>query len=473
MIDLKNLEQYRENNRIEAKRSLGGLPQSIWETYSSFANTMGGIILLGVEEWPDKSLHPVNLPAPEALIEEFWEILNDPQRTSINILTKDQIQIEEIEGNRVIAITVPRAQRYDKPVYLDGNPFLSYRRNGDGDYKCSKEDVKSMLRDAARQTQDMLLLDGMGLTVLDSGSISRYRAGLENCRPGSLWTQLEEEEFLYRIGAVGRGESGDLHPTAAGLLMFGREYEIVREFPNYFLDYREQEGDPLSMVYRITSPSGDWSGNLYDFYCLVQERIQSWPVLAEALEVRRAYEEALVNCLTNGDYYGRQGLWIVRSRREMSFSNPGSFRVDVKTAIQGGVPDPRNGGLVKMFHLIGVSERTGSGLSHIYHLWQERGWKTPHMQEEFQPDRITFTMSMEQEKSGRQSAGLKGAWLGNFHREMIISYLTDHVYGKIGEMAKANHMSRASVKGVLEELERQDIVQVTGRGRSQIYRLKG
>ncbi len=148
MLDYSHIEQYRENNRSEAKKAAGGLPRSIWETYSAFANTLGGVILLGVAEYSDKSLHPIDLPDPESLVDEFWEMVNDERVVSANILSKDDVDILTVDGNRIIAITVPCAPADKMPVFIGRDPFSgSYRRCGEGDYKFSRAEVEIMLSD--------------------------------------------------------------------------------------------------------------------------------------------------------------------------------------------------------------------------------------------------------------------------------------------------------------------------------------
>ena len=146
MIDLLNIEKYKENNQIEAKKATGGLPESIWETYSAFANTVGGVILLGVEEYPDKSLHPLNLPDPEWLVMDFWDNIENPSKVSINILKEQDVYIRKVNGKNIIVINVPEASPKQKPIYI-GDNILSgtYRRDGDGDYRCSFKEILDML----------------------------------------------------------------------------------------------------------------------------------------------------------------------------------------------------------------------------------------------------------------------------------------------------------------------------------------
>lgn len=491
MIDFSNLASYRENNRIEAKKALGGLPHSIWETYSAFANTIGGIILLGVEEHKDKSLHPVDLPDPDKLIKEFWDIINNPNKVSVNILTDKDISVQDVEGNHIIVIRVPRADRYDKPVYLDDNPMTgSYRRNGEGDYRCTREEVQAMLRDAAVQTQDMRVLEKMGLDVLDADTIRRYRIRMKNHRPGHVWEELEDEEFLYRLGALGRGEDGLLHPTAAGLLMFGFEYEIVKEFPYYFLDYREQMEDGVRWTDRITSSSGEWSGNIYDFYFRVYNKITQDIRVPFKLEggdriddtpVHKALREALANCMINADYYGRQGVVIVKERSQIVLSNPGGFRIDIEAAKSGGVSDPRNAALIKMFNLVNIGERAGSGIPNIYSVWKKQGWKLPILSESYDPDRITLSLAIEKAsdrkvgiKSNDKKVGTKGndKRIASGQKRAIISYLTDHIQATSSELSTLLGVGQERTRKILRELVAEEIIVTEGANRNRIYRLK-
>lgn len=483
MIDFSKLEQYRENNRIEAKKALGGLPKSIWETYSAFANTYGGIILLGVEERADKSLHPVDLPDPDRLIREFWDIVNNPNKTSVNILSARDVFAQEVDGAHIVVIRVPRAERSYKPVYVDGNPLCTYRRNGEGDYRCTREEYQAMVRDASVRTQDMLVLNEMDLGVFHPESVRSYRQRMRLSRPGHVWEPLEDEEFLLKLGAVGIGSDGKKHPTSAGLLMFGNEYDIVREFNAYFLDYQEQYDADTRWTDRIISSSGDWSGNVYDFYFRIYNRlIQDIKVpfrmdggnRVDDTPVHQALREALANCLVNADYYGRQGLVILKKRDGITMSNPGSFRIELDAAKSGGVSDPRNGTMLKMFNLIDIGERAGSGIPNIFRVWREQGWAAPTFTEQLEPERTILSLTFEKigDKKSVIKIGDKKSVINEKMKETIIAYLTDHAEAKTAEIAAYIGLKLSRTRDYLNELIAEDIVVAEGGNRNRTYRLR-
>ncbi len=484
MINLNNIEKYKENNRIEAKKAIGGLPNSIWETYSSFANTLGGVILLGVKEDDNKNLQVIGLPDTDWLIKDFWDNINNPQKVNVNILSDKNVSVEDIDGKKIVVITVPRAQRCDKPIFIDGNPLTgTYRRNGEGDYKCSQEEVRAMLRDAATRTQDMLVLENMGLDVFDYDSVHRYRIRMKNYRPGHVWEELEDNEFLYKLGAVGRGANGELHPTAAGLLMFGYEYEIVKEYPDYFLDYQEQFDADNRWTDRIVSSSGDWSGNVYDFYFRVYNKLKQNikvpfkmedGIRIEDTPIHKALREAIANCLINADYYGKRGLVITQTANEITISNPGAFRIELDEAKAGGVSDPRNTALMKMFNLIDIGERAGSGIPNIYSVWKKQNLSEPEITESFEPERITLSLSIRKigDKKSAIKIGDKKSAINETNKTRIIEYLTEHISAKSSEIADYLGLKSSRTRDYLNELIADEIVVAEGSNRNRVYTLK-
>ena len=175
-FDIHSFDKYRENNRLEVKKASGGLPNSLWDTYSSFANSYGGVILLGVIENDDGSFKTTGLKDVNKLKKDFWNTINNSSKTSINLLTDDDIESYEVNGDVILAIHVPKANRQDKPVFINGDIFKgTFRRNNEGDYRCSKNEVLAMLRDQTEDTPDMKVLDDMEISDLDSETVHSYR----------------------------------------------------------------------------------------------------------------------------------------------------------------------------------------------------------------------------------------------------------------------------------------------------------
>lgn len=157
-FDISQFDSYKEDNRREVKRANGGLPNDMWETYSAYANTYGGVIILGVKELDDKHWRTTGLKLKdkEKLLDDLWNLLHNRNKVNINLLTESDVQTYDIGEDIIIVITVPMAKRSEKPVYINNDMFnQTFRRSNAGDYKCTRLQVKAMLRDQTENTMDM------------------------------------------------------------------------------------------------------------------------------------------------------------------------------------------------------------------------------------------------------------------------------------------------------------------------------
>ena len=490
---LTQFNSFREDNRREVKTASGGLPHSLWETYSAFANCYGGVIILGVKEEKDGSWKSTGLQNAPKLCKEFWDTINNMNKVSINLLSEKDVQIYEVGEFKdvIMVIHVPMATREQKPVFINDDIFNgTFRRNYEGDYHCTRLQVKTMLRDQAEQTMDMEVLDGVPMEDLNYDTIHGYRNSHRFLKEGHPFEHLCDSEYLRIIGAAGiSNEDNQLHPTAAGMLMFGNEYNIVRHFPEYFLDYREEMDPTTRWSDRLHSSSGEWSGNVCDFYFRVYnkiikdvkvpfkmrggERIDDTPV-------HKALREALANCLINTDFYGVRGVVIRKEANRIVMANPGYIRTGKHQMRLGGESDPRNKGLMKMFNLINIGERAGSGVPNIYNVWANEGWEEPVIEERFNPDRTVVTLPFvkkvakknDSKKVTVKSDSKKVTVKTQAHYDLILSYMKDDVWYKASELVDVLGVRETRTKTLLRTLVEDGLLVDNGLIKGRKYKKK-
>ena len=201
-----NIYEFAENQETEYKEASNGLPKDLWETYSAFANSNGGEIILGVKEKNNK-FEVKGLNNIDKMIKDLWDNLNNPKKVSSNIISDSNVKVENYKGKNILKIVIPRADRRQKPVYIGENPYSdnkhggTFRRNHSGDYKCTKSEIDRMIADSMDFSQDGMILEGFTIDDLNIESISNYRNRLGAIKPSHPWLGLDLKTFLYKLGA--------------------------------------------------------------------------------------------------------------------------------------------------------------------------------------------------------------------------------------------------------------------------------
>ena len=483
--------EQKESSVIEFKSAAGGFPKSFWETYSSFANTDGGTIVLGVKE--KKGCFYLDTLTEELLEKyqkEFWSSVNNKDIINKNLLSNDDVIIGDIEGHKIMLFYIPRASREQRPVYHTPNPYNgTYKRNYEGDFKCTESEVNRMFADAnVTLSADSRILKNYRFEDIDKTSLDQYRRLFHLSKPGHIWLALDDLDLLKKLGAYkidrNTGEEGF---TLAGLLMFGKTDSITDECcaPFFFPDYRELDHTLSNRWIDRICPDGTWEANLFQFYRRVLPKLQE--ILPTPFQLEHdtriddtpahiAVREALINTLVHTDYSINASIVITRSKNELVFSNPGCMLISKQQYYEGGDSVCRNQALQKMFMMLGSAEKAGSGADKIISGWKESNWKSPVIEEKTRPDKVILSMpltSILDEKVIAKLSEMFGSHILRLEHNQLLTLALALTEGVISNerLRYTLNMHKYDITVMLKELCNNHYLTSEGSGRGTVYHL--
>lgn len=387
---LKNsLLHLKEGDTVELKKS-SDLPSSFWETYSSFSNTNGGLIVLGVYEQKEEN-EILGVNHPEHILETLWNNFSNPEKVSFRTVNNQDVSTAVIDDKTVVLVHVNEAPDGKKPVYINGKMENSYIRTGDGDRRATKDEIAAFLRNA-KPGMDALAADRCTMEDLDDDSILVFKQIVNSRFPKKKYLEMNNLDFLVEIGGcIKNRATNEIEVLRGTLLFFGKVNSIKEYYPHFHLDYFNRKGNNPRWIDRVSDDEpGDVEMNLFNFYRIVDEKLKNLLMDSFKLDenqVRVApsdfdetIRECLVNCLAHADYaQGYPSLKIEAYDGWFRFFNPGQMLISEEQFRLGGDSRPRNEIVMKMFRLIGASERQGFGGPLIFKAAQRNDFRQPEV----------------------------------------------------------------------------------------------
>lgn len=218
-----------EPSDVEVKAAAGGLPSSVVETVSAFANGFGGTLLLGIDEAAGF------VPAAGFDAAAIRDALADACANKLEPPCRAPIEVEEFEGTLVARLDVPELDPVEKPCFVTtrGAYAGSFIRGGDGDRRLSHYEVTQLLSNRSQPTFDRDPILRATATDLDGDLVEAYLARVRRRSPAFRTT--ERNGLLVQLGVLAHDADGVLRPTIAGLVCLGKYPQEF--FPQLFVSF--------------------------------------------------------------------------------------------------------------------------------------------------------------------------------------------------------------------------------------------
>lgn len=202
---------------IEAKNATGGLPRSARAAVSAFANTAGGVLLLGVDE--SSGFSTVGVQDAGKLASDLSSMLADEFEPPIRAL----ISQLEFENKVIVVAEIPAVSYEQRPCFYKGAGMStgSWTRTGASNRKLTPYEVQIMLASRGQPRDDERPVPGTSIADLDQAALENFIRRLRATRPVAFGG-LSDDEILHRSGVIVPGSEGQAVLSLAGVLALGR-----------------------------------------------------------------------------------------------------------------------------------------------------------------------------------------------------------------------------------------------------------
>ena len=237
--------QGSDDGRVEAKAAVGKLNKDVWYTVSAFANTEGGLILLGVDE--SQNFAPAKGFDPNKIIDSLDNGLSGDS-SKVAPIPEWDFKRSTLEGEPILVVGVPpmkndtrKAQQMPCFVCSQGIAKGSYQRLDDKNKHLTHYEIYQLQNRHKPDLSDQQVVREAGLEDLDANLINSVIDRLRTSQSRLINGDNSITSVLRKLSSINkRGEI-----LFAGLLCFG-EYP-QQYFPQLFVDVSKHPGKQKSV----------------------------------------------------------------------------------------------------------------------------------------------------------------------------------------------------------------------------------